>query len=198
MLGLRTWGFALPGRGYPTTTTTCVNPGTLENTTVTPTLTHSSGVPFVRYCSLSVKGNVTFNPGLYLIDGTFSNTGVTSLSGSGVTFVVGGNVTLNGNLTMTLAAPTSGPFSGILFFGDRDATAETIRINGNASTTLKGAVYFPTGNLNFTGSSSASGGCTQVIANTIEFTGNSGIRSSCEGAGIEAIRAGDSLVRLFE
>jgi hypothetical protein len=186
------------GVAYPTTTTACVNPGTLENTTVTPTLTHSSGVPFVRYCSLSVKGNVTFNPGLYLIDGTFSNTGVTSLSGSNVTFVVGGNVTLNGNLTMNLAAPTSGPFSGILLFGDRDATSETIRINGNASTTLKGAVYFPTGNLNFTGSSSASDGCTQVIANTIEFTGNSGIRSSCEGAGIEAIRAGDSLVRLFE
>ena len=182
----------------PTAPAGCINPGTIQNTTVTPTLNHSSGMKYVRYCSLTVKGNVTFQPGLYIIDGAFTNTGNTTLNGTGVTFVVGGNVTLNGNLTMNLSAPTSGDYSGILFFGDDDATLEEIKINGNASSVLQGAVYFQTGNLLFTGSSAASDGCTQIIANTIEFSGNSGIRSSCDNAGVRNISGDGRTAKLSE
>ncbi len=182
----------------PMATTPCVPSGTIQNTTVTPLLTHASGMKYIRYCSLTVKGNVTFKPGLYIVDGSFTNTGNTDLSGTGVTFVIGGDVTLNGNLTMNLSAPTSGTYSGILFFGDDDATLETIKINGNASSVMQGAVYFQTGNLLFTGSSAATDGCTQLIANTIEFSGNSGIRSSCDSAGVREISGDGRIAKLFE
>lgn len=182
----------------PTAPTPCVPSGTIQNTTVTPVLTHASGMKYIRYCSLTVKGNVTFKPGLYIVDGSFSNTGNTNLSGTGVTFVIGGDVTLNGNLTMNLSAPTGGAYSGILFFGDDDANLEAIKINGNASSVLQGAVYFQTGNLLFTGSSSATDGCTQLIANTIEFSGNSGIRSSCDSAGVREISGDGRIAKLFE
>ncbi|HWT30187.1 MAG TPA: pilus assembly protein TadG-related protein [Propylenella sp.] len=182
----------------PTAATPCLPVGTIQNTTVTPLIPHSSGMNYVRYCSLTVKGNVTFQPGLYIIDGDFTNTGNTTLSGTGVTFVIRGNVTLNGNLTMSLSAPTSGPYSGILFFGDDDATLEAVKINGNASSVLQGAIYFQTGDLLFTGSSAASDGCTQIIANTIEFSGNSGIRSSCDNAGVREISGDGRTARLSE
>jgi len=182
----------------PTASTACVNPGTIQNTTVTPTLNHPSGMKYNRYCSLTVKGDVTFQPGLYIVDGAFTNTGNTTLTGSGVTFVIGGDVTLNGNLTMNLSAPTSGAYSGLLFFGDDDPTLESIKINGNASSVLQGAVYFQTGNLLFTGSSAASDGCTQIIANTIEFSGNSGIRSTCENAGVREISGDGRIAKLSE
>jgi hypothetical protein len=183
---------------FPTAPTTCVDPGTIENTTVTPMLVHSSGAKYARYCSLTVKGNVTFEPGLYFVDGAFTNNGNTSLSGSGVTFVLSGNVTLNGNIAMDLSAPTSGPYSGLVFFGDRDSTKESVKVSGDLSSSLQGAAYFPTGNMLFTGSSAVSSGCTQVIAYTIEFTGSSEIKSSCGTAGVEQIRVGKSLVQLVE
>jgi len=183
----------------PTPSTACINPGTVENTTLTPTLSHPSGVSYVRYCSLNVKGNVTFNPGLYFIDGAFGNTGVTNLSGSGVTFVLGGDVTLTGNITMTLSAPAEGqPHAGFLFFGDKDATKETIKITGNSTSVLTGSVYFKTGNLTYTGSSASSGGCTQLIANTISFAGNSSVASSCGAAGVEEVLVGTGLSQLVE
>jgi Flp pilus assembly protein TadG len=185
----------------PTATPACVsgnNVGTNNvNTTVTPTLTHSTGVKYIRYCSLSTQGHVTFQPGLYIIDGGMSSTGQ-SITGAGVTFVVGGNVNLSGNLVMKLSAPTSGPFSGILFFGNRNSAAiRTAKITGSSGSILQGAVYFPTGDLEYTGSSASSDGCTQLIANTIAFAGSSAVRSSCAKAGTRTLNK-DSAVALSE
>ncbi len=50
---------------------------------------------------------------------------------------------------------------------------------------LDGAVYFPRGDLTFTGSSAAATLCAMVVAYTVEFTGNSTIQndtSSCAAA----------------
>jgi hypothetical protein len=180
----------------PTSPTGCVsgNIGSNNaNTTVTPTMIHSTGVPFIRYCSLSTSGHVTFQPGLYIVDGAMSSNGQ-SITGAGVTFVIGGNVNLAGNIILNLSAPTSGPFSGLVFFGDRDATIETAKITGTTGSVVQGAVYFPTGDLEYTGSSAVNTGCTQVIANTISFAGSSDVRSSCASAGTRTLSKGSSVV----
>ena len=166
------------------------------NTTVTPTMLHSTGVPFIRYCSLSTSGHVTFQPGLYIVDGSMSSNGQ-SITGAGVTFVVGGNVNLSGNIVLNLSAPTSGPFSGLVFFGDRDAAAAPVKITGTTGSVVQGAIYFPTGDLEYTGSSAATTGCTQLIANTISFAGSSDVRSSCAKAGTRTLANGSS-VALYE
>ena len=68
------------------------------------------------------SGSVTFNPGLYIINGNFTSTGSGNLTGTGgVTFYMapGNNsfsVTGSGNLDFT--APTSGSYSGILYYQD--------------------------------------------------------------------------------
>jgi hypothetical protein len=125
---------------------------------------------------------VTFPAGVYIVDGPFSSNGQ-SITGNGAVYVVRDTVSLAGSVRLNLTAPTSGPYAGLVFFGDRDTQPESIKITGTSGSVVQGAVYFPTGDLEYTGSSAATNGCTQIIANTILFTGNSGVKSSCEGVG---------------
>jgi hypothetical protein len=74
---------------------------------------------------------VTLNSGIYYIDGGgLSVNGGATITGSGVTLVFTkktGNswptVTINGNATVNLTPPKSGPTAGIVIFGDRNMPA---------------------------------------------------------------------------
>ena len=193
--------------GEPAVTGTCHNRNVgspTGSTTLTPTESHPSGVPAMRFCNgLNVKGAVTFMPGLYIIEdgsltvngGDVNATSAAALAGDGVTFYLtdGTNLKLNGNLTLDLSAPTSGPYSGILFFGERDATGVSHVINGDAGTTLQGAIYTPASAIEFKGSSSTSNGCTQVVASEVTLTGDSTLKSECDSAGTSTILANEGV-----
>jgi hypothetical protein len=170
----------------PTVSTPCVSGAIGSNNVITnvppPTVPLPDGTKFRRYCSLSTNGHVTFPAGLYIVENDFTSNGQ-SITGNGATFLVKGTVTLAGSVVLNLTAPTSGAYSGLVFFGDRDADLESVKITGASGSIIQGAVYFPTGKLEYTGSSAAGNGCTQIIANQITFTGNSGVKSSCEGTG---------------
>lgn len=176
---------------------------------VTPSHTweHPSGTEIPVMCfegGLDVKGDVDFEPGLYIIKGGPLTAGgstdplLRSIGEDGnppgaVTFYFtdGGYAKLNGTADLQLSAPTSGPYSGILFFGSRSEVGVEHIINGGAETELQGAIYTPASHVQFSGNSAAgSGGCTQVIANTITLTGNSDVSSECENAGTEEILVG--------
>lgn len=175
-------------------------------TTLNPTDIHPSGVKSMRFCSgLDIKGVVTFNPGLYIIEGgSFDFNGgvrndpsvLTAINGTGVTVYMANtsNLTLNGNVRLNVAAPTSGPFSGILFFGARNATAVTNKISGTVETTLQGAVYAPASLIEYTGNSTGSGGCTQVVGRLVTLTGNSTVKSDCATAGTKTIYANEKVL----
>ena len=180
------------------------NPNRETNVTPTETWTHPSGVniPVRRFCNgLDAKGIVNFAPGVYIIEGgNFTAGGGTdpALVGDGVTFYFtnGGSARINGGARLDLKAPKSGPYSGILFFGGRSDTDAHI-IQGNATSSLTGAVYMPASEVTFTGNSTTSSGCTQVIANTIVMTGNSDLAVECEGDGTEDIIIGQ-LISIVE
>jgi hypothetical protein len=152
-----------------------------------PTLTDANGIKYTRYCSLDLKGDVTFPAGLYIVDGDFSMSGNGSLAGEGVTFFIGGAVRFTGNIDIALSPPTAGVYAGILFFGDREAADVDHKLTGNSTSVIQGAIYFPAGDLEFTGSSALTNGCTQIVANTIRFTGSSGLKAQCENTGITDI-----------
>jgi hypothetical protein len=177
-----------------------------EATTLTPSDSHPSGVPSMRFCNgLDVKGNIQFSPGLYLIEGgdfTISGgdlSGTAGLDGDGVTFYLAGDARLRigGNADFALNAPISGPYSGILFFGSRGGSGITHEIAGTSESTMRGAVYAPASAVLFTGNSTVSNGCTQIVANTVTFTGNSTLQSNCTGAGTNEIVV-DEIVRVVE
>ncbi|ACP21830.1 conserved hypothetical protein (plasmid) [Sinorhizobium fredii NGR234] len=140
-----------------------------------------SGVPAIRFCGgLDIKGTITLKPGLYIIDGgDFTVTAGAKLSGEGVTFYFTNSATakLLGNGDIDLTAPTTGPYAGLLFFGSRRDAGVVHQVTGNSESTLEGNIYIPTGRIEFTGNSTVSGGCTQIVANEITFTGNSAMET---------------------
>ncbi len=180
----------------PAVTGACKNKDVGGGTVLTPTDNHASGVKSMRFCNgLSFSGNVTLNPGLYIIEkgtpASFIGSNGAVLTGSGVTlfFTGGADIKLNNNVQLNLSAPTAGPYSGILMFGDRDE-AITQKVNGNAASTFQGALYFPNSHVDYLGNSAATNGCTQLIAKTIQLSGNTGLKSSCASAGTREIGIG--------
>jgi hypothetical protein len=173
--------------------------------------TGTSGVMvFCNGFSVSGGSNVTLNPAIYIIDhGDFTLSGNSSLSGSGVTIVLtsstGANyatVSISGGATVSLTAPTSGPTAGLAFFQDRNAPAAgSNRLTGGSTQNITGVIYFPNQNLTFSGGTTTAGApCTQVLALTLTFSGNSSFNNAstnnCAGTGMRGI--GNGFVQLVE
>ncbi|OBQ79885.1 pilus assembly protein TadG-related protein [Mesorhizobium sp. WSM3873] len=148
------------------------------------------------YCSgMNLKGNVTLSPGVYVIQGPLKINANAVVSGTGVTiFMAGSNtVSMNGNATVTLSAQTSGPYSGVLFYGDRTGTNASNTFNGTANSLLTGAIYFPRQQVSYLGNFSGTGGCTQVVADTIQWSGSTTIKQDCTSLGMKNIPAAQSV-----
>lgn len=177
------------------------------STTLTPVAMHPSGVPFMRFCTgIDVKGNLVLQPGLYIIEDKFtilggSTTSMTdvTISGSGVTIYLtsGSTIALNGRTTMSLQAPTSGPYSGLLFFGSRSGSLVTQQMTASPTTSMTGAIYLPKSNVQFGGNSTLTGGCVQVVANQVTFTGSSQLSADCAGKGTQPLKTAEKAV-IFE
>lgn len=138
-----------------------------------------------RYCSnIMLQGPVTFEPGLYILDSAdFRINAGAEVNGEGVTFVLtnGGNVTMNGDAEINLAAPTdeADPYAGILFYQDRDEPDGNNFINGNSESTFEGVFYFPSQEVTFNGTNSAGPGCMLLIAGVVNVTGTSSFGNDC-------------------
>jgi len=175
-----------------------------NNKTYKNTVTIDPGV----YCNgiqLNAGAVVTMNPGIYFIDrGSLQMAGGATLQGTGVTIIftssTGNNyadATINGGATLAITAPTTGPTAGIAIFGDRSMPlGTTFKFNGGDNQVLGGAVYVPHGTLQYAGGNNANTNCTQVIADTVTFVGNSLLKINCSGFGTRPI--GTSMASLVE
>ena len=163
-----------------------VSPGTAR--TVWPGTVCASGA---GGANVGIRGDIAFQPGLYIFDSVNLTVNSTaSLIGSGVTFIFanGTTVTMNGGADIQLSAPTSDldPYQGVLFFGDRDDTGVEHVLNGNSATSFTGALYFPASDVKFSGTNDEDlNACTLLIADEIEFTGNSFFGSDCAAIGVD-------------
>jgi Flp pilus assembly protein TadG len=142
------------------------------------------------YCGLSFSGSVTLNPGVYVINGgTLKINANANLTGSGITFYLtnGATLSINGNAVMNLSAPTTGPYAGLLFYGDRTQATAKNTINGDATSLMTGTIYFPSQEVDFLGNFSGSSGCMQVVSDTIYYTGSATFSTNCTGKGLKTI-----------
>ena len=147
------------------------------------------------YCggiTVNAGTTLTLQSGIYYLDGgTLQVNGGATLTGSQVTLVftsknVSGyaTATINGNATINLTSPSTGPTAGIVVFGDRNIPAGTsFKFNGGSTQYLGGAIYVPTGDVSFAGGAGTSTSCTQLIARSVNFTGNSQFALNCNGYG---------------
>jgi Flp pilus assembly protein TadG len=151
-----------------------------------------------HFCGgLTFQNTVNMQPGVYVIDGgTLKMNANAVLTGSGVTFFLtnGATVQMNGGAQVTLSAPTSGAYSGLVFYGDRTQPSAVNKINGNASSTITGAIYFPSQEVDFQGNFSGANGCTQVVADKIYYTGSATFQTNCAGTGMAAINVPGNVV----
>ena len=77
------------------------------------------------YCAtLDIKGTATLAPGVYVLKNGLNIAAQGAASGTGVTFYLTGSnagFTINGGGTLSLSAPTSGSYAGVLIYQDRTA-----------------------------------------------------------------------------
>jgi hypothetical protein len=144
--------------------------------------------------SFDIKGNIILPSGTYVLDQTTMNmtNNNASLTCHSCTFVLTsstgnniGKISLQGG-KLDITAPDTGTFKGIAFYQERNASqclSKCNLINGNASSTLTGAIYVPNQQLTFTGTSGMSTHCLQMVALTLQFNGNSAIDNVCDPAG---------------
>ena len=87
-----------------------------------------------------------------------------------------GNIIENATANVNITAPTSGTYQGLAFYQDRRATdcSNCNKINGNSSSLITGAMYFPKQELQYNGTGNTSAVCAKFIGKRITFTGNSG------------------------
>jgi len=149
------------------------------------------------YCGgLTLQGTESLSPGVYVINGgTLKVNAGANISGSGVTFYLTNGATLDmaGSATVDLSAPTSGTYKGLVFFGDRSQPDAVNTINGDSSSLITGTIYFPSQEVRFLGNFSGAGGCTQVVADTILYTGNAHFTTNCTGSGVPNIPVAGSV-----
>lgn len=133
------------------------------------------------YCGgITINNGATasFGSGTYIVNGGGVNFGGgATITGTAVTFYLTGtnatygSVTINNGVNVTLSAPTSGTYDGLLFFQDRSITsAVSANFAGGASMQLTGSLYFPTTDMSFSNGASAAG-TTALIAKQVSFTG---------------------------
>lgn len=141
---------------------------------------------------------LTLNPGIYYLDGgDLTVNGGATITGINVTLVFTSknrngyaDVKINGNSIVSLTAPKIGPTAGIVVFGDRSMPADTtFKLNGGSTQYFGGAIYVPAGLVEYSGGSSTSTSCTQLIARRITFTGNSSVAINCSNQGTRPFSA---------
>ncbi|MBC6982144.1 pilus assembly protein TadG-related protein [Caulobacter sp. 17J80-11] len=153
------------------------------------------------YCSgMSLSGTVNLQPGVYVVTGgNLKINANTKVMGEGVTIFFNGSSSpqINGSATIQVSAPTSGPYSGVLFMGDRESTAGRATFNGTADSKMTGAIYFANNAVEYLGDFEGENGCTQVVARTVEWNGNATFNADCTDKGMSALPA-MKLVKLAE
>lgn len=138
--------------------------------------------------SIKSSKSATLNPGTYVIDGNFDIKGNMSCTGCTFYFKPTASISINSSAQLTLTPPTTGTYAGMLFFGDRNMTG-TIKINGNSSSHLTGAIYFKGATVQYLGNYSGDNGCTYVVADKVDWSGNSSFNVDCTAYGMLPIPA---------
>jgi Flp pilus assembly protein TadG len=158
------------------------------------------------YSSLSFNGNntaaggnpITFNPGIYYVSGAVSFNGNTTIVGQGVTIISGDGITMNGNTSVDLTAPTSGQTAGLIF--GTNASGASVDFNGNSGEVLRGAIYAPNAPVTINGNSdTGAGACLTIVAYSVTFNGNSALSNAgCSSMGVPTASDEPGIARLIQ
>jgi Flp pilus assembly protein TadG len=135
--------------------------------------------------SISGGGDVTLKPGVYVINGAFSSTGSVNVRTQdattcgcdpGITIYLpapNGSVSLTGTGVLSIAAPTTGAYDGILFY-QNPLDTNSMKIAGSSAANIRGIVYAPSASLSLSGSAGSQFYMNMVV-NALSISGNNGL-----------------------
>jgi hypothetical protein len=109
--------------------------------------------------SLSVNGTLQLAPGT-----------------TGVNIIIGqGGLSINGIVNLTAASSNSSypDMGGVLIYDTE--TNNNLTINGTSTSVYGGALYFPNAAVTWNGNSASNNHCTQLVANSLTFTGDTSL-----------------------
>jgi len=159
----------------------------------------------------------------YLNNTDFNLNGQDTLIGTGVTIILTGttpgSVSVNGTSTVQLTAPVaddpatatvepttcgshtedgvsvdSCAYKKMLFIQAPGATTDNNNtINGTNSSFYDGAMYFPKGDINFTGTSGAMTKCAMVVGYVVNFSGNTNLQNDTTGCSANQTAKGKAI-----
>ena len=115
---------------------------------------------------------------MYVIKGPLTINSQAAVTGTGVTFYLTGSqagFTINAGAALSVEAPKTGDYGGILIFQDRTANSgATNNLNGSAGTKLVGAIYTATQTVSVSGGSGfgQQSPLMPIIADQIKFSGS--------------------------
>ena len=137
--------------------------------------------------------NIALNPGTYYIDSSNFDIGANTkiivnpgaASNAGVTIILTGSspgvVNVSSNSEVVLRAPSDGStYNKMLFIQSGSATGSSL-ISGNANSSFDGSFYFPNTEVTFNGTSDNAFKCAMIVANIVEFSGNSNVQNNTTG-----------------
>ena len=117
------------------------------------------------YNSGVISTPVTLQAGTYFFQSLNINPGG-SITGTGVTVIMGQNFSPSGNVTLT--APSAGAWDGVALYLMNGAN-----FNPTMQYAINGAIYAPTQSLMFDNVNFNSNSCTYVVAQNVTFNGGS-------------------------
>ncbi len=167
---------SLPAPSY----TPCVGGGPPQNFGGNANYLINAGVHCTNInISVNPGFTVTFGPGMHIFDGAALNIqGGATVVGSELTLYwsesggVNDGFDVAGGATVTLSAPTSGVYAGILMYQDRNtAPGVTHKLTGGSTMNLDGIIYAPSTDVEFAGGTSADSSSILIIADDVEFKG---------------------------
>lgn len=129
--------------------------------------------PGVYQKSITFHGSdqITFLPGVYVLQGGIDLGGSTGATGTGVVLYNAGqnsSFTMAGSGDTNITAPTSGPFSGLVYYQNPLNTQAVTWGGHNNVINLSGVAYMPNAELKLDGNAPA---VTALIANDILING---------------------------
>jgi hypothetical protein len=157
-------------------------------------------LPAGCYTRIILGNNDTLNlaPGLYYLTGPFITGNNPAVNGTGVMFYFAGTaptgpctlaapagcIDIANRATFHLSAPTSGPYTGILFFQDRNNQLNASFSGNNPTYDLSGAMYFPGADVDFRNGLGFTNDCTLFVARSLDIdNGNGSFTNTCAAFG---------------
>jgi hypothetical protein len=115
---------------------------------------------------------ITMSPGIYYMKGNFTvANGVTLTGTSGVMiYMDSGAISLQGGCTVKLTAPSSGTYSGIVYYQNRSNTSSLNNIANGATVTMSGALYAPNAPLTIAGGAYGSTYGSQFVVKSLNLS----------------------------